>query len=55
MVVARILVRGDTFGGWPRGRSGGGARGRWRIFEIFKTFLTKIAKNALFYHIFQNS
>ena len=40
MGVARILVRGDAFGGRPRGKSG--------VRRIFKSFLKKIAKMHYF-------
>ena len=50
MGVGRILVRGITFGGRPRG---GGVQGprppdAREILKINKKFRKKIAKNALF-------
>ena len=50
MCIARILVRGRKhLWGRPLGQSGGPPR-RLRIFENFRK---KIAKNALYLHIFQ--
>ena len=48
---------GDILGGRPRRGSGGGAPpppGRQKMLKISKKFLKKIAKNWLFYAIFQN-
>ena len=54
MGVAWIFVRGNTFGGRPRGVfGGGGISGRRRIFENLQKIPYENCKNALFSHIFQ--